>query len=349
MAKSPTVYRWDDAGAPDINTLMPSTNDKSRLWMHTVMRACLVDGYGAQEAAGWTMPHEEINDSGCRFAIENAAKSGSLLYESGVFSGGATQLGANTLWVCSAVPDLDSPVNAWSNDIEYSQRNSSAGKTFHGNSGGWSYWSEWIVIANENTVLIIFSDRGVDFDLDSASAPYRTRVCRLSFGVMHDGLGLGGVAAPLAGNFWIMGGVPVASYAGYVSSYSFKNTLLTSNMGLTGLAKQGVHKSTGVVGQAIGTKAGLNAWAPMPYIYTTYGDSAPDGVTSYFPYHSATVVGLRQLLMRPYDIPALNSWMKNNNWQYGIPFLYFGSMWLIVKSSQFIADVVCLDVAEWGG
>lgn len=44
----PTIYRWDDAGAPILNGLAGSAI--------AVIQACLVDGYGSKPAAGWTKP-----------------------------------------------------------------------------------------------------------------------------------------------------------------------------------------------------------------------------------------------------------------------------------------------------
>ena len=44
----PTIYRWDDAGAPTLDGLAGSAI--------AVLQACLVDGYGSKPAAGWTKP-----------------------------------------------------------------------------------------------------------------------------------------------------------------------------------------------------------------------------------------------------------------------------------------------------
>lgn len=46
------VYRWDDAGAPAL--------DKTAGCMMTIFKACLVTGYGTKDAAGWTMPFEDM-------------------------------------------------------------------------------------------------------------------------------------------------------------------------------------------------------------------------------------------------------------------------------------------------
>jgi hypothetical protein len=47
------LYSWDDASAPQ----MGDTNDGSLL---SILRACLVDGYGSRTAAGWTMPYSDL-------------------------------------------------------------------------------------------------------------------------------------------------------------------------------------------------------------------------------------------------------------------------------------------------
>lgn len=46
------VYKWDDVDAPQL--------DKSAGCMMTIFKGCLVTGYGTKEAAGWTMPYEDL-------------------------------------------------------------------------------------------------------------------------------------------------------------------------------------------------------------------------------------------------------------------------------------------------
>lgn len=45
------VYRWDDTGAPAL--------DKSVGCIGTILKACLVTGYGTKVSAGWTLTHED--------------------------------------------------------------------------------------------------------------------------------------------------------------------------------------------------------------------------------------------------------------------------------------------------
>ncbi|MDN3377191.1 MULTISPECIES: hypothetical protein [unclassified Pseudoalteromonas] len=46
MAQAVTVYRWDDPGAPQINSAKPSE-------IIDVLKKCLVDGYGSKLPLGW--------------------------------------------------------------------------------------------------------------------------------------------------------------------------------------------------------------------------------------------------------------------------------------------------------
>ncbi|MCU7963807.1 hypothetical protein L5M43_14305 [Shewanella sp. SW36] len=48
-----TVYRWDDAGAPQMSKgVRPSE-------LINVLKKCLVDGYGSKSGAGWSVPFED--------------------------------------------------------------------------------------------------------------------------------------------------------------------------------------------------------------------------------------------------------------------------------------------------
>jgi len=55
------LYSWDDDGAPVLGT----TTDGSLL---SILRACLVDGYGTRTAAGWSMPHSDLPNKKAVFA-----------------------------------------------------------------------------------------------------------------------------------------------------------------------------------------------------------------------------------------------------------------------------------------
>ncbi|BCL59975.1 hypothetical protein DGMP_06680 [Desulfomarina profundi] len=63
---APKIYRWDDTDAPIGNGARGS--------LINILKACLVDGYGSKQAAGWTMPF--VNAAGSQAAFRNNPTSG---------------------------------------------------------------------------------------------------------------------------------------------------------------------------------------------------------------------------------------------------------------------------------
>ncbi|MDR8523482.1 hypothetical protein [Shewanella fidelis] len=53
MSSPVTVYRWDDAGAPQLTSRTPSE-------IIDIMRKCLIEGYGAKQPLGWTVEFEDV-------------------------------------------------------------------------------------------------------------------------------------------------------------------------------------------------------------------------------------------------------------------------------------------------
>lgn len=68
---APIVYRFDDGGAPILSGV-----DNTKLI--SLLKACLVDGYGAKPAAGWTMPY--INSDGDMASFRNNPVTGTGFY-----------------------------------------------------------------------------------------------------------------------------------------------------------------------------------------------------------------------------------------------------------------------------
>lgn len=344
MARTPTVYRWDDPGAPDLNAIMPTTNDKKRLWMHTVLKACLVDGYGGRAAAGWTMPHEEITSEGCRFVLKNTANSGSLLYEGGIFSGGS-DLKFNTVWACVDVPNMDAPTSAWSYKAKYEERNTIGGSNFHktGIYQGSSV-DAWFVIANENTAILYAGRASVEFDVNSSGGAAASIVGEFMFGAMHDGRG--GVVNPGVGNFYIAGGA-VGAYAASVWYNDF-GAGVTSIVDIIGLTKAEAHSFSYKKPTFEKTYSPLSAWLPVPFVYMQYGPSSPDGDAANRLHFSVALPSIRKLLLHPYDPSALNTFMTGNGFDYGKSFTYQGANWVAIKAVDDIVQVFSLEAAEWG-
>lgn len=344
MARTPTVYRWDDPGAPDLSALHSSNNERDLMYFHTVLKACLVTGYGAKAAAGWTMPLEETTATGNRFVLTNAANSGSLLYEGGSFSGGGAH-NADTLWACSAVPDMDNPINAWSWNIKYVDRSSANGSVFH-KPGLYEKFSEvgWLVIANEN-ICIVVCGRDGDFSVGNSGGLSQYHSCVFAFGVMHSAVS--DVLSPGVGNFYIAGGIE-GSFSGVGQNYGLSNKLLTSIQDIVGLEKEASHTYSFVGLSVAKSGAKLNAWLPEPVIYTQYGPSSPNGNSASRVHFAVSVPSLRRLKLQPIDFSALNSFMVDNSFEYGKSVSYNGYSCVICKSADGVVNVFSLDPAEWG-
>jgi hypothetical protein len=337
MARTPTVFRWDDPGAPDLNAIMPTNNDKNKLFMHTVLKACLVDGYGNKAAAGWSMPQEEITSGGCRFVLTNAANSGSLLYEGGEFSGGTSLLQANTLWACSSVVDMESPINGWSYNVQYENREAMLGNDFH-KSGVFrpDYIDSWVVIANENTAIVVAGKVSSDFNALSSAAPSVNSSAFFVFGALSDSTG-----------FYVSGGSSGA-YAGTSRNGGFSVGVLTSNVDILGLSKAAAHGYSYKKPSVDKTYSPLSAWLPFPVIYNQYGPSAPDGDAVNRLHFALVVPAVRKLLLCPGSVTALNDFMVSNGFEYGVEFTYYGSQWVLFKAYDDVVNLVSLDAIEWG-
>lgn len=130
MTQQVTVYRWDDAGAPQIGS--------GNLWpgILNILKKCLVEGYGSKAAAGWTVEYEDAPGAKCVF--RNDPVEG---------SGGYVQFWRYTdqvIWFKSGLfmPGLDDFVNpGYVSSLNLST-------TF--NAG------KWILIASKTAVYIFF-------------------------------------------------------------------------------------------------------------------------------------------------------------------------------------------------
>lgn len=67
-----TVYRWDDAGAPQIASGLPSE-------IINVLKKCLVEGYGSKAGLGWTKPFEDAATFKVVFRNSTVDGSGSFV------------------------------------------------------------------------------------------------------------------------------------------------------------------------------------------------------------------------------------------------------------------------------
>lgn len=64
-----TVYRWDDAGAPQLTTSRKPSE------IINILKKCLVDGYGSKPSLGWTKEFEDIANQ--KVVFRNSSTTGS--------------------------------------------------------------------------------------------------------------------------------------------------------------------------------------------------------------------------------------------------------------------------------
>ncbi|ABI71538.1 hypothetical protein [Shewanella frigidimarina] len=100
-----TVYRWDDAGAPQFGA-SPKPSD-----VLSILKACLVNGYGAKQPLGWSVAFEDAVTYAIMFRNSPTDGTGGYLKVS-------AELGLNTygteisLKASSGASSLSSQINA---------------------------------------------------------------------------------------------------------------------------------------------------------------------------------------------------------------------------------------------
>ncbi len=99
-----TVYRWDDAGAPQIVGRKPSE-------IIDILRKCLVDGYGTKQPLGWTIEHEDA--AAFKIMFRNSVTDGGsghlVRYHAAT---GDTNGAMMRVQSCVSATDIDTLVNA---------------------------------------------------------------------------------------------------------------------------------------------------------------------------------------------------------------------------------------------
>ncbi|MDU4437057.1 MAG: hypothetical protein E7I68_00820 [Neisseria sp.] len=138
------VYRWDDEGAPKV---LPAEGD-----IKTILKACLVTGYGEnenrKEPLGWEMLFENGNDACFRSKHDKSTK-----WALGVH--GNVEYGG-----CNVVA-LKNPVSAKKGEIEVALE-SGRRKFAYANYNGLDRQSQikWVVVGHERTFLLVILNGG---------------------------------------------------------------------------------------------------------------------------------------------------------------------------------------------
>lgn len=88
-----TVYRWDDAGAPQLTSgIKPSE-------LINVLKKCLVDGYGAKTGLGWSIPFEDAGTF--KIVFRNSTNVGSGGFVQFWSSSGTDSVSSGLLFKCA--------------------------------------------------------------------------------------------------------------------------------------------------------------------------------------------------------------------------------------------------------
>lgn len=111
MGFTPTVYRWDDAGAPSIGTRKPSE-------IINILKKCLIDGYGSKPGAGWTAPFQDAAANSIVFRNSTEHGSGGFVK---IWAKTAGNINNDTLFMINA-PFIDSINPDWSTTLGVSFR-----------------------------------------------------------------------------------------------------------------------------------------------------------------------------------------------------------------------------------
>lgn len=191
---APTVYYYDDPGAPVLNNYQDA--------FYQILMACLVNGYGSKPAAGWSVVYDEWAAAG-HASFTNDTASGVL----GVVRNTTVNYGPY-LYVAEAMIDYQTAVNSRSgmrsniNPATLATDSLSGRQRAHGVS-----WQKWVCIADEQGAWLFFSntdDRLFNpWGLRHESLSYRS----IYFGAATNFFGLGERSAALLGNFLIAGGL----------------------------------------------------------------------------------------------------------------------------------------------
>ena len=205
---APTVYSWDDPSAPVFRS---GPNG-----LYDILKGCLVDGYSGKAAAGWSVVYDDWFNTG-NVSFANAAQSGVL----GLWHPMDSYLDYGPMmYVAEGMASASQPLNGRSaasviTDTSEMTYADAVGSTWACHMASYARVSDgmqWVIVANENAA-IVFLDRASTGESglfhgspQSYFQPGTYRPDMLFFGALNTSYGLGSVAAPELGNFFIIGG-----------------------------------------------------------------------------------------------------------------------------------------------
>lgn len=183
------MYSSLDTGAPDLSAAnTPRLLDTLRI----ILRACLVDGYGAKEAAGWAMGHQVENG----FSLSNGE---------GVINFVHVNTVNVEIYLMESINDPSTPLAGGVNrrsGFWFDGETTTSRQVFYCSAAG-SVIKSWSLVADDKTVTMMV--QGGAIQVDNANSAYAQA---LHFGRYFPVLGgvgfcvLPGNAQYSTGNFW---------------------------------------------------------------------------------------------------------------------------------------------------
>src|SRR5690606_28550407 len=166
---APTVYYYDDPGAPVLTNIQDA--------FYQILMACLVNGYGSKPAAGWSVVHDQWAAHG-HASFTNNTESGVL----GLVRNISTESGSY-LYVAEAMVDYQTAVNARSgmrsniNPATLATASLQGRQRAHG-----AQWQRWVCIADEQGAWVFFSS-----DDNRLFNPWNTKQDSMMYGRIYFG------------------------------------------------------------------------------------------------------------------------------------------------------------------
>lgn len=197
---APTVYSWDDPGAPAWTASVNSA--------YEVLLACLVNGYPGKAGAGWSVVYDDWVNSG-NVSFTNAAQSGVLgLWHPKINNTTYSPVA----YIAEAMITATQPFNGRSGPVgvadtqSLSFTNSNLQNLSITNQAG----KQWVVVANESFAILLACPAG-SAGLNMSAPSYATisgsgSAAAFLFGALNTSYGLGAGVESEVGNFVAVGG-----------------------------------------------------------------------------------------------------------------------------------------------
>lgn len=202
---APTLYRYDDPGAPVFRA--------GRNGLRDILLGCLVNGYGDTNPAGWSVVYDDWENSG-NISFVNDSESGIL----GLWHPGTSDNSNGPLmYAAEGMQSEFQPVNGRSGALSVSDLSTLTLSSAESGGGHFaSYYRttdgmRWVIVANENFAIVILerSYTGTGYLEGNPQAyfsPQHSVPDLLAFGAIDTEYGLGSGADAVLGNFFVLGG-----------------------------------------------------------------------------------------------------------------------------------------------